>query len=210
MSFSFFMVLPNARRPGSIPSLRQRSISPGLATSKLDPTSANRSRTSAAGLAFTAKRTRQAGRTVGQPPVARLDQIQVDDKKRRGQTRVLGQEPTDRLRGPGCIQPTVNICCAHTTPALSICIAPTPRHSTRRPCGEPLDTQRAPIAWPGWTEAWAPVHAEETGRRPPEIRLGAIFGPSAAPETPTLGQATDSDHDGTSRMLSVGVLSEQL
>ena len=36
------------------------------------------------------------------------------------------QEPTDRLRGPGCIQPTVNICCAHTTPALSICIAPTP------------------------------------------------------------------------------------
>ena len=87
---------------------------------------------------------------VDQPLVARLDQIQVDDEKGRGQTGVVPQKPTDRLGGPGCVQPTVNICCAHTTSALSICSRANPnatQHCGVR--GEPLDTQRAGIrmAW---------------------------------------------------------------
>ena len=118
----------------------------------------------------------RGGQNLDQPQVASLDQIQVDDKKRRGQTRVIPQKPTDRLRGPGC-RPTDR---EHLLRSYD----PGPFHmhhanpNATQHCGlaESLSTLSGPGSdGLGRTEAWATVHAEKTWRRPPEIRLRDTF-----------------------------------
>ena len=104
------------------------------------------------------------GQNLDQPQIASLDQIQIDDKKRRGQTRVILQEPTDRLCRSGGVQPTVNLCCAHHTMPLFHIHRDNPNATQH--CESPLfrrelsrHSQPTMTGWDRRTDSLATVHA---------------------------------------------------
>ena len=163
MSFSFLMVLPKARRAGSMPSFEAPFDLARTGHVKAGSDIGQPLEHLGRRIGLHREKDPRAGQDLEQPEVASLDHIQVNDKKRRGQTRVVSQKPADRLCGSVPVDRPSDLRCAHPTMPLSICITstPTPLNTANRRCfGESSLTLSANHDRVGWrTDSLATVHA---------------------------------------------------